>query len=114
MQQRKSSFRIEKIKKLCLAPNPEVANEILTRFEISLKRNFEVLAYLTSATSYYMEHMTQLQSNNSEKLSKPFKNIPTKYQNMILVASSVGDSLKSPITPKQLNSSNVQTTSTLK
>ena len=89
MQQRKSSFRIEKTKKLFLAPNPEVANEILTQVKRSLKRPFELLAASTPATPDYMEQMTQLQSKNSEKLSKSFKKIPTKYQNMILVASSV-------------------------
>ena len=38
-----------------------------------------------------MEQMTQLQSKNSEKSSKSFKKIPTKYQNMIFLASSVGE-----------------------
>ena len=91
MQQQKSSFIIEKIEKLCLAPNPEVANEILTQLERYLKRPFEVLAASTSATSYYMEQMTQLQSKKSEKSLKSFKKISPKYHNMILVASSVGD-----------------------
>ena len=80
MQQRKSSFRIEKTRKLCLAPNPEVANGILTQVEISLKHPFEVLTASTSATSYYMYQMTQLQSKNSEKSSKSYKKILTKYQ----------------------------------
>ena len=35
--------------------------------------------------------MTQLQSKNGEKSSKSFKNIPTKYHNIILVASSIGE-----------------------
>ena len=35
--------------------------------------------------------MTQIQSKNSEKSSKSFKKIPAKYQNMILVTSSVGE-----------------------
>ena len=82
MKQRKSSSRIEKIKKLCLAPNPEVANEISTQVQRSLKRPFEVLAALTSETSDYMDHMAQLHNKNSEKPSKSFKKIPTKYQNI--------------------------------
>ena len=58
---------MKKTKKLCLAPNPEVANEIYTQVKRSLKRPFEVLADLKSATSDYMEQMTQIQSKNSEK-----------------------------------------------
>ena len=68
-----------------------MASKILTQVEISLKRHFEVLAVSTSEISDYMEKMTQLQSKNSEKSSNSFKKIPTKYQNMIFVASSVGE-----------------------
>ena len=63
----KVASELKTIKKLCSAPNPEVANDILTQDERYLKRLFEVLAVSTSATSDYMEHMTQLESNNSEK-----------------------------------------------
>ena len=38
--------------------------------------------------------MTQLHNKNSEKPSMSFKKIPTKYQSMILVASSVGEITK--------------------
>ena len=68
-----------------------MANEILTQVKRYLNRTFEVLAALTSATSDYMEQMTQLHNKNGEKSSKSLKNIPTKYQNMILVTSSVGE-----------------------
>ena len=63
----KVASELKKIKKLCLAPNPEVANGISTQVKISLKRPFEVLAASTSATSDYMEQITQLQNKNSEK-----------------------------------------------
>ena len=67
------------------------SHEISTQVERTLKRTFEILAALTSATLDYLNQMTQLQSKNSEKSSKSFKKIPTKYQDMILVASSIGD-----------------------
>ena len=38
-----------------------------------------------------MEKLTQLQNQSSEKSSKSFKKIPTKYQNIILVAASIGE-----------------------
>ena len=59
--------------------------------EDSLKRPFEVLAATCSSTSDFMEKLTQLQSQSNEKTSKSFKKIPAKYQQMILVASSVGE-----------------------
>ena len=65
------------------------ANNILAQVEQSLKRPFEVLAASSSSTSDFMEKLTQLQSQNNEKSTKSFRKIPSKYQNMILVASSV-------------------------
>lgn len=59
--------------------------------EASLKRPFEILAATSSSTSEFMEKLTQLQSQNQEKTTKTFKKIPAKYQQMILVASSVGE-----------------------
>ena len=59
--------------------------------ETSLKRPFEVLAATSSSTSEFMEKLTQLQSKSNEKSSKNFKKIPAKYQQMILVATSVGE-----------------------
>ena len=38
-----------------------------------------------------MEKLTLLHSQNQEKSSKTFKKIPAKYQQMILVAASVGE-----------------------
>ena len=40
---KKVASELKKMKKLCLAPNTEVANEISTEVKISLKRSFEVL-----------------------------------------------------------------------
>ena len=66
-------------------------DSLLDKVEQSLKRPFEVLAASSSSTSDFMEKLTQLQSQSNEKSSKSFKRIPTKYQNMILVASSVSE-----------------------
>ena len=38
-----------------------------------------------------MDKLTQLQSQNSEKISKTFKKIPAKFQQMIIVAPSVSE-----------------------
>ena len=75
----------------CLAKPKQSSSSISSQVEQSLKRPFEVLATSASSTSDFMEKLTQLQSQSNEKSSKSFKKIPQKYQNMILVASSVGE-----------------------
>ena len=67
------------------------STSISAQVERLLKCPFEVLATSASSTSDFMEKLTQLQNQSSEKSSKSFKKIPTKYQNMILVAASVGE-----------------------
>lgn len=57
----------------------------------SLKRPFEVLATSASTTADFVEKLTQLHKQSNEKSTKSFKKIPTKYQNMILVATSTGE-----------------------
>jgi hypothetical protein len=74
-----------------LSEKRSTALSISSQVEQSLKRPFEVLATSASSTSDFMEKLTQLQSQSNEKSSKSFKKIPQKYQNMILVASSVGE-----------------------
>ena len=84
---------LQNISSACLEQKddtPQVSN-ILTQVEQSLKRPFEVLAASSSSTSDFMEKLTQLQSQSNEKSAKNFKKIPSKYQNMILVASSVSE-----------------------
>ena len=81
-------------KQKCLKTNHQdnnVSNDVYAQVEHSLKRPFKVLATSASSTSDFMEKLTQLQNQSSEKSSKSFKKIPVKYQNMILVASSVGE-----------------------
>ena len=67
------------------------SSSIATHIESSLKRPFEVLAASSSSNSEFIEKLVQLQHSNQEKTQKSFKKIPSKYQNMILVASSVGE-----------------------
>ena len=74
-----------------LSKKKEVSFSISDQVESSLKRPFEVLAASSSSTSDFMEKLTQMQSQSNEKSSKSFKKIPQKYQNMILVASSIGE-----------------------
>ena len=84
---------LEDVEENSLAPErktPE-SSSLFDQVEKSLKRPFEVLAASSSSTSDFMEKLTQLQSQSNKKSSKSFRKIPTKYQNMILVASSVGE-----------------------
>ena len=50
------------------------------------KRPLEILAASSSSTQDYMQKLTQMQSQNNDKLTKLFKKIPPKYRNMLLVA----------------------------
>ena len=88
----KVASELGKVVETNLTPKSSAAtsnkDSILDHVEKSLKRPFEVLAASSSSTSDFMEKLTQLQSQNNEKTSKSFKKIPTKYQNMILIASS--------------------------
>jgi hypothetical protein len=84
---------LSKVKQRCLKTTNKNndTNNISAQVEQSLKRPFEVLATSASSTSDFMEKLTQLQNQSSEKSTKSFKKIPVKYQNMILVASSIGE-----------------------
>ena len=75
----------------CLKTQNTTERSIADQVESSLKRPFEVLATASSSTSDFMEKLTQLQSQQSEKSAKSFKKLPSKYQNMILVAASTGE-----------------------
>ena len=75
----------------CLSHSRDVSDIISSQVERALKRPFEVLASSSASTIEFMERLTQLQSAASEKSSKSFNKLPAKYQQMILVASSVGE-----------------------
>ena len=79
------------ISQSCLSNAKNVSDIISSQVESSLKRPFEVLASSSASTIEFMERLTQLQSTASEKSSKSFNKLPAKYQQMILVASSVGE-----------------------
>jgi hypothetical protein len=83
--------KISKVSKEKLDDSTTIETSIATQVESSLKRPFEVLAASSSSTSKFMEKLTQLQSNNNDKSTKSFRKIPSKYQNMILVASSISE-----------------------
>jgi hypothetical protein len=72
-------------------PSTQTATDMSTAVGETLKRPFEVLATSASSTADFVEKLTQLQSQSNDKATKSFKKIPTKYQNMILVASSTGE-----------------------
>ena len=76
-----------------LSPNstPATSTNVTEIVGETLKRPFEVLATSASTTADFVQKLTQLQKQSNEKSTKSFKKIPTKYQNMILVATSTGE-----------------------
>ena len=65
---------------------------------LSLKRPLEIMAASVTSTQSLLQSMSQIQHQVSDKSSKSFKKIPVQYQNMLLVASSVGQAI-----PESLN-----------
>ncbi len=63
--------------------------------KISLSETFqcplEMLATSAASNQDFLRKLTQIQTQSSEKASKSFKKIPIKYQNMLQVASSIGE-----------------------
>jgi len=55
-----------------------------------------MVAFLTT-TQGMLQTLSQVQVQTSEKSSKSFKKIPALYQNMILVASSIGQTVPSKL-----------------
>jgi hypothetical protein len=76
---------------LVTQPNMSNPAAMSTAVGESLKRPFEVLATSASTTADFVEKLTHLQRQSNEKATKSFKKIPSKYQNMMLVASSTGE-----------------------
>ena len=84
-------FREMEATVLSPAPSTATAVDMSSVVGDTLKRPFEVLATTASTTAEFVEKLTQLQSQSNEKSTKSFKKIPSKYQNMILVATSTGE-----------------------
>ena len=84
-------FRDMESKVLTSAPTTTTAADMSAVVGDSLKRPFEVLATTASTTAEFVEKLTQLQNQSNEKSTKSFTKIPSKYQNMILVATSTGE-----------------------
>ena len=83
----------QELKDIVLSPpsGSMPASDLQNAVGDTLKRPFEVLATTASTTADFVEKLTQLHKQSSEKSTKSFKKIPTKYQNMILVATSTGE-----------------------
>ena len=63
-----------------------------------LQRPLEIIANSSSHTRDYLDKLTQMQQSSGDKNSRSFKRLAKKYQQMILVASSVGN-----VTAQELN-----------
>jgi len=56
-----------------------------------LKKPLEMIGTSIVTQQDFLRQLTTMQASSNEKSSKSFKKIPPKYQNMILVASSIGE-----------------------
>lgn len=75
-------------------PNANVMN--------SLKRPFEIMAASAASNQQYLKQLTQIQEKSSDSTSKSFKKIPGKFQNMMKVASSVGEVTEVDLNPEAI------------
>jgi hypothetical protein len=60
-------------------------------FTESISKPLEMLASSAASNQDFLRKLTQIQTQSNDKTSKTFKKLPSKYQNMIKVASSVGE-----------------------
>jgi hypothetical protein len=63
----------------------------------ALQRPLEMMVASATTTQGMLQTLSQFQVQTSEKTSKSFKKIPSLYQNMLLVASSVGQATPSKL-----------------
>lgn len=89
---------ISEIEKKCLDPVEKKENQdLMTRSNIQdkigeqIKRPLELIATAQSTNQELLRQFSAAQANANKKSSKSFSKIPVQYQNMILVASSIGD-----------------------
>ena len=89
------------VTKQCLGngnTSPKRSRDSRTETSSDWKRPLEIIAASTSSNQDYLRKLTQIQEKGQEKSSKSFQKLPTKYRNMILVASS-----SSSITAEEIN-----------
>ena len=78
----------------CLARDSEcsgTASQTSIELGNQLTRPLEMLAASSSSNQEVLRKLTQIQTQSSEKTTRSFKKIPSKYQNMLQVASSIGE-----------------------
>ena len=63
----------------------------------ALQRPLEMMVASATTTQGMLQTLSQFQVQTSEKSSKSFKKIPSLYQNMLLVASSIGQAIPSKL-----------------
>ena len=75
---------------------------VTSQLQSNIQRPLEVIAASTSANQDFMRKLTQMQESNDDKSSKSFKKLPKKYQNMMLVASSVNEATVTELNPQAI------------
>ena len=73
--------------------------DLSKNLDLMLKRPLEVLASSSSATQDYLQKLTQIQAQLNDKVTKSFKKVASKYQNMLCVAASQGDVVPTSLGP---------------
>jgi hypothetical protein len=58
---------------------------------LTIQRPLEMLATSAASNQDFLRKLTQIQTQTNDKTSKSFKKLPPKYQNMLQVASSIGE-----------------------
>ena len=98
--------RLNEVTKTCTGPepssSPKRSREAVTGAPASAdwKIPLDIIAASTSSNQDYLRKLTQIQEKGQDKTSKSFQKLPTKYQNMILVASSTGEETPVVINPQ--------------
>jgi len=82
--QKVESFHINKLSSQNL-PNQGIP---LTQ---DFTKPLEIIANSSTITREYLDKLTQMQTSNGDKQTKSFKKLPKKHQQMMLVASSIGN-----------------------
>ena len=91
--------RFSNLEHSLLGPNnpPDTAIVPSQNIEQILRRPLEILATTSTSTQDFLQKLTQIQSQSTDKSTRSFKKIAPKYQRMLLIASSQGEALPSDL-----------------
>ena len=91
------------ITKICIGKkvgSPKRTREVSPVTTADFKEPLEILAASATSNQDYLRKLTQMQEKNQDKTSKSFSKLPSKYKNMILVASSTSEVTMVTVNPQ--------------